>query len=340
MGTNITPDNIRGFVVSSGLSTDNLWTAQSSFTNASPHPAAPEPGGDYDLGLTASGGFTSTDSLRIQTQRAGHIGRAAFVWRETSETDFYGFDPSNIISRWDSIIDGSTILTIDNIILDCIDNADGSSVILYQHLNGTSANRVVRAVHRDINGTLTSTNIYTQTNLSQNLFGGLCRLSDDSILAVYMRSNTANNKANLQSARSYDNGQTWFVQSTTCLPEDIDLAGSFGAGNTGFDNINRIRIAESRGEVLLIIAAVAHNTTPASTDLILQYVSTDNGASFVFVAQTNGQNAYYRPDLVVRNGVFLLGYIIGTGNAEVLEMESATVQVDTAQLFAPVQITN
>ena len=282
MGTNVTPDNIRGFVVSSGLSIDNLWNAESSFTIASPQPAAPQPGGDYDLGLTASGGFTSTDSLRIQTQIAGHIGRAAFVWREQNETDFYGFDPSNSISRWDSIINGSAVVTIDNVVLDCVDNADGSSVMLYQHLNGTSGNRVVRAVHRDTDGTLTSTNIYTQTNLSQNLFGGLCRLSDDSILAVYMRSNTANNTANLQSARSYDNGQTWYVQSSTCLPEDIDLAGSFGAGNTGFDNINRIRIAESRGEILLIIAAVAHNTTPASTDVILQYVSTDNGSSFCF----------------------------------------------------------
>ena len=35
-----------------------------------------------------------------------------------------------------------------------------------------------------------------------------------------------------------------------------------------------------------------------------------------------------------------MGYIIGTGDAEVLELESATVEVDTAQLFAPVQITD
>jgi len=340
MGTDITPDNIRGFVVSSGLSMDNIWTAESSYTNASPQPAAPQPNGDYDLGLTASGGFTSTDSLRIQTQIAGHVGRASFVWRESTETEFYGFDPANSISRWDSIINGTALVTIDNILLDCIGNTDGSSVMLYQNTDTSGGTRTIRAVHRDTDGTLTSTNIYSQTSLSQVLYGGLCRLSDDSLLAVYMRSNTANNAANLQSARSYDNGLTWFVQSTTCLPTDIDLAGSFGAGNTGFDNINRIRIAESRGEILLIIAAVAHNTTPASTDVILQYVSTDNGCSFVFVAQTNGQNAYYRPDLVVRNSVFLLGYIIGTGDAEILEMESATVEVDTAQLFAPVGITD
>ena len=131
MGTDITPDNIRGFVVSSGLSMDNIWTAESSYTNASPQPAAPQPNGDYDLGLTASGGFTSTDSLRIQTQIAGHVGRASFVWRESTETEFYGFDPANSISRWDSIINGTALVTIDNILLDCIGNTDGSSVMLY-----------------------------------------------------------------------------------------------------------------------------------------------------------------------------------------------------------------
>ena len=78
MGTDITPDNIRGFVVSSGLSTDNLWNTESSYTNASPQPAAPQPAGDYDLGLTASGGFTSTDSLRIQTQIAGPYWQSSF----------------------------------------------------------------------------------------------------------------------------------------------------------------------------------------------------------------------------------------------------------------------
>ena len=340
MGTNKTPDNIRGFLAGADLSADNIWSAESNYTNASTQPAAPQPAGDYDLGLTAAGTFTTSESIRVQTQRAGHIGRAAYVWREESETNFYGFDAPNSISRWDSVVDGNAVVTQDNKLSDCLANADGSALVLYEYKDTSGGTRTIRVRKRTKDGTLSTVSIYSQTSLSQTLYGGLCRLSDDSILAVYMRSNTANNAANLQSARSYDNGDTWFVQSTTCLPADIDLAGSFGAGNTGYDEINRIRIAESRGEVLLIIAAVAHNTTPASTDVILQYVSTDNGCSFVHVANTNGSNAYYRPDIVVKDNTFMLGYIIGTGKAEILEMESATVEVDTAQLFQPVEITN
>lgn len=339
MGTNKTPDTLRGFIVTGDLSTDNLWAAESSYTNASTQPAAPQPAGDYDLGLTAIGGFSSAEDLRVQTHTAGHIGRAAFIWRESSQTDFYGFDPANNISRWDSIIDGDTSGD-DFIILDCIENKDGTTIMLYQHNDVSSSLRRINAAKISLDGTVTSTTIYSQTNSSQTLYAGLCRLSDQSILAVYMRSNTTNEVANLQSARSYDDGESWTVQSTTCLPEDIDLAGAFGAGATGYDSINRIRIAESRGEILLVIAAVAHNTTPASTDIILQYVSTDNGCSFVYIAATSGQSAYYRPDLTVKDNTFYLGYIAGTGKAELLEMDSATIEIDTRQSFAPVEITD
>ena len=340
MGTDKTPSTLRGFIATGDISTDNLWAAESSYTNANTQPAAPQPAGDYDLGLTAAGDFTSTEDLRVQTQIAGHIGRAAYVWRESSETDFYGFDPANSISRWDSIVDGTTTALDNNLILDCIENPDGTTVILYQFKNSGVSFRIIRAVKIAIDGTTSTTSIYTQTINSQPLYGGLCRLSDGSLLAVFMRSNTASNLANLQSARSYDDGATWTVQSTTCLPEDIDLSGAFGAGATGYDEINRIRIAESRGEILLIIAAVAHNTTPASTDVILQYVSTDNGCSFVFVAVTAGQSAYYRPDLTVKDNTFYLGYISGTGKAELFEMDSATIEIDTRQSFAPVEITD
>ena len=295
MGTNKTPDNLRGFLLPHDMDSSNIWSTESTYTSSNTQPAQPKPGGDYDLGLTSTGSHDTTDTIRVQTQRAGHIGRASFVWREDDETDFYGYDAPNAIARWDSIINGTTATTNENILLDSIGNDDGTSVILFQFREqAISQERRIRASKRSVTGGITTTTIFTQSSTSTpTLYGGLCKLSDGSILAVYMEAN--NDAANLQSARSYDNGATWSVQSKTCLPSDIDLTGSFGAGNTGYDHINRIRIAESRGEILLIIAAVAHNTTPASTDLVLQYVSTDNGCSFVHVADNGGTFAYYRP---------------------------------------------
>lgn len=340
MGTNKTPNNIRGFLIPHDMDSSNIWTSESTYTNADTQPAQPKPGGDYDLGLTSTGTHDTTDTIRVQTQRAGHIERAAFVWREDDETDFYGYDAPNIISRWDSIVNGSTTILNRNVLCDSLGNDDGTSVILYQFKEATLSNeRRVRISKRNEIGSLTTTTIYTQSSTgTPTLYGGLCRLSDGSILAVYMQATAE--AANLQSARSYDNGSTWSVQSTTCLPTDIDLTGSFGAGNTGYDEINRIRIEESRGEILLIIAAVAHNTTPASTDMVLQYVSTDNGCSFVHVNDNGGTFAYFRPDLIVKNNSFFVGYISGTGQAEIVELESATINLDIAKLFSPPEITD
>lgn len=340
MGTNKTPDNLRGFLLSHDMDSSNIWIAESTYTTANTQPAQPAPGGDYDLGLTSTGTHDTTDTIRVQTQRAGHIGRASFVWREDDETNFYGYDSPNAIARWDSIINGTTFALNENILCDSLGNDDGTSIILYQFKEAAiSQERRIKASKRSVLGSITTTTIFTQSSTgTPTLYGGLCKLSDGSILAVYMEASAES--ANLQSARSYDNGSTWNVQSKTCLPSDIDLTGSFGTGNTGFDSIQRIRIAESRGEILLIIAAVAHNTTPASTDLVLQYVSTDNGCSFVHVANNGGTFAYYRPDLIVKNNSFFVGYISATGKGEIVELESATIQLDIAKLFSPPEITD
>jgi len=341
MGTDITPEHIRAFVVPHDITIDNLWEAESTFTDSQTQPAAPKPDSSYELGLTASGSFDATDTLRVQTQRAGHIGRASFVWREKTETDFYGINPPNVISRWESIVDGSAALTTNNVLLDALGNDDGTSILLYQFVDTSITNeRRIRAVHRAKNGTLTTTTIYTQTDNAPTLQGGLCKLQDGSILAVYMEANDTNNIANLRSARSYDNGQSWNEQSSSLLPEDITINVTAGAGVANYVSLERIRIAESKGEILLIIAAAAANTTPSSADLILQYVSTDNGCSFVDVGVSGGSFAYFRPDLVVKNNVFFIAYIGGTGSARFLQLESATQTIDIARNFAPHQITN
>ena len=56
----------------------------------------------------------------------------------------------------------------------------------------------------------------------------------------------------------------------------------------------------------------------------------DNGGTF----------AYYRPDLIVKNNSFFVAYIAGTGSAEMVELETATINLDIAKLFSPPEITN
>ena len=235
MGTNKTPNTIRGFLLPHEISSENIWATESTYTNANTQPAQPKAGGDYDLGLTAAGSHDTTNTIRVQTQRAGHIERAAFVWKEETETDFYGYDAPNIISRWDSIVNGTSFSADNNILCDSLGLSDGTSLILYQKLDATiSQKRHIKISKRSAIGSISTSTLYSQISTSTpTLFGGMCILSDGSILAVYMTANATN--ANLQSSRSADDGATWTTQSTVCLPVDIDLVGSFGAGNTGFD---------------------------------------------------------------------------------------------------------
>ena len=331
MGTDRTPEYLRGFILPHDITADNIWTTESTYTTRDSKPTQPTPGGDYDLGLTAAGSFSSTNSIRVQTQRAGHIGRASFVWRETNETDFYGFNPPNVLERWDSIVDASPLVADRNIVLDCIGLSDGSSLLLYQNKETAIDNkRYIRVVKRAIDGSIsTSSNIYQQTSTSTpTLYGGMTQLSDGSILIAYMTSDGTT--ANIETARSFD-GENWFVISRSCLPTDIDLSGSFGAGNSGYDSIERVRIAESRGEILLLLATNAHNTS-FKTNTILQYVSTDNGCSFVFIQENRSASfGFFRPDIVVKNNVFHVGFIATEFIAKIQPLESATIPIQTAE---------
>ena len=330
MGTDRTPENLRGFIIPHDITADNIWTTESTYTTRDSKPKQPTPGGDYDLGLSAAGLFTSTSSIRIQTQRAGHIERASFVWRETTETDSYGYNPPNVLERWDSIIDGTAAAADRYILLDCLGGDNGTSLFLYQQKDSIANKRYIRVGRRAIDGTITlSSIIYEQTSTSTpTLYGGITQLADGSILIAYMTSD--GNTANIETARSFD-GENWFVISRSCLPTDIDLAGSFGAGNTGYDSIERIRISESRGEILLLLATNAHNTS-FKTNTILQYVSTDNGCSFVFIQENRSASfGFFRPDIVVKNNVFHVGFIATEFIAKMQPLESATIPIQTAE---------
>ena len=186
MGTNKTPDNLRGFLLPHDMDSSNIWSAESTYTNASTQPAQPKPGGDYDLGLTSTGTHDTTDTIRVQTQRAGHIGRASFVWREDDETDFYGYDSPNAIARWDSVINGTTATLNENILCDSLGNDDGTSVILYQFKEAAiSQERRIKASKRSVLGSITTTTIFTQSSTgTPTLFGGLCKLSDLSLIHI------------------------------------------------------------------------------------------------------------------------------------------------------------
>ena len=65
MGSDVSPDDLRGFGLPLRLSTENLWTAQAGYTQAGPQAGVPQPQGDYDLRLASSGAQAADKQLRV-----------------------------------------------------------------------------------------------------------------------------------------------------------------------------------------------------------------------------------------------------------------------------------
>jgi hypothetical protein len=335
--SNTTPDQYRGFLINAVDTSANIWDAESTYTVQNPIPSNPATAGSYDLGVTAAGTFTETEPLQIQTNRAGHIGHAGFVWKEQSQTDYYGADTAAAISKWESIIDASTG-SIERVLLGAVSNRDGTAAFLYEQTSGSSKSIV--ASHLSLSQSLTSNAIFTQTASAPALQGCLCTLEDGSILAIYMQANNAENVANVRTSRSYDGGLTWFEISKRALPLDVDIGGTYGAGNTGL-RIYKMSAAAARGEILLVLGTYAHNTSLTYMEILEQYSSTDNGGTFVHIGNTGGDvSRYYHPVILSRANQFYLIAIESPDSAVIVEVENSTEPIKAARAFGRVEITN
>lgn len=335
MATDNSPEDLRGFLLPWPFSTSHIWNAQSNYSQENPYPDVPEPQMDTDLGLTSTGSFTATEPLDIQTIKAGGIGKAGFGWKLESDTQYYGADGFGAISRWDYIITGSSTPLITNNLLQAIALPTGEQLVLVERKDTSITNtQKIFVYKRDLNGTITNAEIFGQDSTSIALKGSLTILGDGSILAVFSKVDS-NDRINLESYRSHD-GTNWSLQSRRLLENDIDGSGTFGAGADGA-RIERIRIAESLGQILLLVNVTSFNTSLTSQNLVYQFSSTDNGCSFIHVGNTSGANPYFSIDMVVRNGQFQVFYIDNTDQSEFIFLENSTTPLDRALGFGATQ---
>ena len=291
MGTDKTPDNLRGFGLPLGLTPDNLWTAQATYTQAGPQPGVPVPQGAYTLTLDSSGTQSADKKLRIQTQRAGNPGPdgGGFVWKEDGDTYWRGRDIQQI-SGWGTL-NFSTSGVTNSSDPDALTLADGTVLVAIQQ--NAALNFAVRVYRRSPSAAVwTSVQAYTQTTApTDGYHPALCLMPDGSVLLAFWVYDTSALEAQIQVMRSTDDGATFTTISTYALDTPLDTQSSPGAGNDGSE-ARRIRMSEANGQVLLL-ANYKVNDTGASQRLgYLQAVSIDGGGRFVTVENN-------RPDVFI-----------------------------------------
>lgn len=277
-------------------------------------PGVPVPQTETDMVLEAVGSQSRNKEHRILTQRGGFADGdgATFLWTLEGE-DYRGWDVPNSISAWEHIVWTST----------------AASSVQFPHAITTPNDKVICvasqgtlgedvSLHtRSVAGVWTSDTAALDATTTEATHPCLVPLPSGRILLFYWVEDDAADTANIRMEYNDDELVTSFqTAQAACLPVDIDIQGTSGAGAAGYD-LGRIRAAYSNGQILLVVQLVAHNTTPATRDIFVQYASSDLGASFTLVETWDatlsgaGQEVGNYQDIVVVDGSFYFFYLDG-----------------------------
>lgn len=292
MGTATTPTVLRGLLVPDPRF---RWDADgvSATSQAGPRPGIPVAQQDTDMVLEAAGTQAATSQLRIRTMRGGHPepGGAAFVWRYEGDTatQWRGWDPPIAISGHEAIEWTSTAdewkspharTLSDDTVLVAASRSD-QAVSVWRRPADT--------------GVWTEIEVYDRgSDQTYSLSPCLVVLPDGRVLLFFWVDSDG-----LYQVRMYysiDGGLTWDLGQTSCLPTAIDPA-EYHPG--------RIRGDVLDGQVCLVIHQVEQGTPE---DRLVQYASTDLGASFTQVVEWDGKNHAYC-DVLTYGGRLLVAYV-------------------------------
>lgn len=329
-----------------------IWTAESTFTQAGPFPGIPVPQSTAtDLVLMATGTQIADDSLDIETQRGGHPRPegAQFIYRHDETGDRFGWDPPIAWASSEFIVFQPPVAT---------------ELINANHMATTEDDFAVLATtHQDV-GTLVmkirirrrdpATDLWTEIAAAPLFTSQAFALAADVQIAHACVVPTPGNRlllyhwvtdpvqltAQIQAQQSVDNGATWQVFSSRCLPNPIDISGGgSGGGIPGFD-LGKIRAVVNGGEVLLLTEVTFHNTSLSEIHQVNQYSSDDDGSTFteVFVGDGSGDPGA-APDVVVSEGHYIMGYLTGATSPSFKRFSTATDPWTDAATITPPALT-
>ena len=327
MSTNTSPAVLRG--ISIPLQTDSnwIWESEASYTQQEPQAGVPVSDTTDGVVLTAQGTQATGTSYEVQTVQGGTVAdRAAFAWREGGSGDYYGADNAGTISHAETIYSSGTASLYPH----AVGLPDGSVLCVYQFNSGKQVQL----------STWTESGGWTESTIANfsvliypfmtDLFPTICRLSDGSLLVAHYYGDTAAGVATIRTWRSTDDGSTWTQHSRDTLRTAIDIAGSAGSGNTGYDLL-RLRMAAVNGQILLLAGVNAHDTDTTRLHT-LQYASTDNGLTFELVDTIDDSGAVttaYSPDVTVQGGAFYVS-INDNGTVYSIPLSNAFESINTA----------
>lgn len=297
----LTPSTIRALLtLDTRFGTAALAASGASgadYTQAEPLLGAVVPGSTTTPAIVLSGTPTTSGTFEFQCVRGGNPGAAVNVlgsadpgvvvtpgiaWRQS---DLYrGWDPPTTISEFE-FIDRTTTAN-EWLYPHVVTLSSGASVLVVQH-----SERYVATYVRTLGGTWAASGVVYDAGSAvyaspEAACPCLVVLPGDRLLCLYWDSVIGA----LRSSVSADNGATW---STPVL---IDAVLEFAGGLP----VSRIRAAWKDGQALALVWQQV-----AGADYVIQFASTDNGASFSLISIITDRDAGYA-EVVAVGGSFVV----------------------------------
>mgnify|MGYP003109184950 FL=1 len=327
MSTNTTPDYLRGFLVPLDVGSENIWTAQSNFTTRDRIAGDPNPQQTTPFRIYATGQQTAASDITITTRRAGYAGfGAGFTF--TDNQDFgtiYGRDPQNQPTRW-TYIESSFAVSINYSKPYGMDAGDGDILIAYEKRSVGLGVFQVYVNKQTQDGTTTETLIYSQaTTNTQGFYPVMCMLQNGEYLLAHIINDETDNAATIRTYTSTD-GTTWTTRSREAIKDRILTGSSTGSGSSFRDHdIQNVQIAQTNGVILLMIETEFNDTAATKRNRLIQYASSDNGATFSLVTTDNeiDDHSFKSIALYASEGQFSFAYIGATAETHYMRIPSA-----------------
>lgn len=286
MGTAYTPDALRGIFIRDPRLSPGKTGAGSSYTQADPNPGVPSPSSSTMLTLSTSGTQVNGTTVEVQTTRAGGavttdaIRAGGFVWRESGGA-WQGWDGPlgyagfATVHTWASGA-GADLYTSPHVLF----TGTGTRLVSAQKTVAAGSVQTLRVHRRTQAGATSTIDIVSSSVTGQPLLSSLVALPEGRILLLAYYDDLPSAGAQVRAYLSEDDGATWALQASACLPAYVDTITTTG---------RRLRAAYYGGQVLMVLAVrVSAATVP---DTLWQYASVDDGVSFALVEAVSGADA-------------------------------------------------
>lgn len=306
MGQNKTPDFFRGFMIPYGITQENLWSAQSTYTQQGARAGVPS-AKQTGTGLVLEARGEQGQDLDIKTVKGGTAGDGAgFVWKGSGESAYYGKDARNITTGFQFFKHSTTAAVNDFQHVDTISTSTGVNLTVYE-THQTGGGRSVVVVRSERESTPTTVTLFPMTIFAGTLrsdgFPTICELNDGSILVVRCMY-TDTDDLQIASYRSTDTGKTFTQVSTGGLSTRINVS----TGSSGYVP-QKVRMTSNNNSVLLLFEILKNSGS--TRNAVAQYVSYNKGASFERVGISSSIEYHELDCVTMPDGSFGVAYLDG-----------------------------